>query len=331
MRRSQKRSNRMTFTKMHGLGNDYVYVNCFDESVPDAPALARAVSDRHRGVGSDGLILICPSSTGHVRMEMYNADGSRGQMCGNGIRCVAKYAYEHGLVNLDGQSPTGDGSDKSMTAETLADAHRFAGDLIARQSDGASVPNVEFRSGVKVETDAGLLSLGVFVVEDRVEAVCVDMGRPSLAPADMPATVDGDRVIDTPFEFGQGHYRLTLVSMGNPHAIQFVDDLDAIDLPVEGTRIERASIFPERINAHFVRVESRGKLVMRAWERGSGATQACGTGACAAAVAAALTHRADRSVEVELPGGPVHIRWAENDHVYMTGPATEVFTGHWPE
>ena len=263
-------------------------------------------------------------------MEMYNADGSRGQMCGNGIRCVAKYAYEHGLVNLDGQPPAA-GSAESMTAETLADAHRFAGDLIARQSDGASAPNVEFRAGVKVETDAGLLTLGVFVVKDRVEAVCVDMGRPSLAPADMPATVDGERVIDAPIKFGQGHYRLTLVSMGNPHAIQFVDDLEAVNLAGEGARIERASIFPERINVHFVRVDSRRKLVMRTWERGSGATQACGTGACAAAVAAALTDRADRSVEVELPGGPVHIRWAENDHVYMTGPATEVFTGYWPD
>jgi diaminopimelate epimerase len=312
----------MKFTKMHGLGNDYVYVNCFDERVTDAPALARAVSDRHRGIGGDGLILICPSPRAPVRMEMYNADGSRAQMCGNGIRCVAKYAYDHGLI---ARTPA------SLPPDTpaMADATRFVRDLISREHGQAAADRIGSVPDVPVETDAGVLTLTLFTLDNRAEAVCVDMGRPAFAPADMPATLDGERIVDTPLTFDGRSYRLTLVSMGNPHAVCFTDDLDGIDLADEGSRIENDPRFPERINIHFVRVESRRKLHMLAWERGSGATQACGTGACAAAVAAALTDRADRTCEVVLPGGPVGIGWADDDHVYMTGPATEVFTGDW--
>ncbi len=315
----------MKFTKMHGLGNDYVYVDCFEEQVADAPSVARAVSDRHRGIGSDGLILICPSDRAPVRMEMYNADGSRAQMCGNGIRCVAKYAYDHGLIER------AHGSADAASAGELGEAMAFARKLIADERGDEAAQRIALVPGVDVETDAGVLTLTLFVVDGRTETVCVDMGRPSLAPADMPARIDGERVVDRPLEFDGRTCRLTLVSMGNPHAIAFVEHVDRIDLPGEGSRIENDPRFPERVNAHFVQIASRQELITRTWERGSGATQACGTGACAAAVAAAVTNRADRSVTVRLPGGPVHIRWAENDHVHMTGPATEVFSGKWPD
>ncbi|HEY3243198.1 MAG TPA: diaminopimelate epimerase [Phycisphaerae bacterium] len=275
----------MKFTKMHGLGNDYIYVNCFEERVTDAPTLSRAISDRHRGVGSDGLILICPSNVADVRMEMYNVDGSRAQMCGNGIRCVAKYAYEHGLAR---------------------------------------------KTPMRIETDAGVLELALRCRDDQVESVRVDMGRPQLAPESLPATFPGDRIVDYPVEIAGEAYRVTCVSMGNPHSVVFVDDLDAFDLLRIGPQFECAPCFPERINAHFVQVQNPSRVRMKTWERGSGSTQACGTGASAVCVAGALTGRTQRQIIARLPGGDLELEWAENDHIYMTGPATEVFTGDWP-
>jgi diaminopimelate epimerase len=276
----------MRFTKMHGLGNDYVYVNAFEERVKEPASLARVISDRHTGIGSDGLILIAPSNRADVRMEMYNADGSRGAMCGNGIRCVARYAVEHGLA-----------------------------------------PGPELR----IETDAGVKRVWCIIESGRVKAVRVDMGEPSFDPKSLPSTIPGERIVDHPFQVDTLEFLMTCVSMGNPHAVIFHDELQRIDLADIGPKIEHARQFPGRINVHFVRVDNPSHLTVRTWERGSGATRACGTGACAAAVAAALTGRSERRVDVELPGGTLDIEWAQDNHVYKTGPAVEVFTGDWPE
>ena len=292
----------MKFTKMHGLGNDYVYVNGFTETVADAPSLARAISDRHRGVGSDGLILIQPSSVAAVRMEMYNADGSRAQMCGNGIRCVAKYAIDHELARSDPSVP-----------ETMMQA---AGD---RPFDG----------GLTVETDAGVLQLGIILTDGKVDRVCVDMGEPSLHPKDLPMRIETDPVVDVEVSIGERRYRMTGVSVGNPHVAIFVENLDAVNLVGEGTAIETSPIFPERINVHFVQVNDPSDVTVLTWERGSGATQACGTGATAVCVAGVATERTGRTITAHLPGGPLRLHWAENNHVFMTGPATEVFQGEW--
>ena len=275
----------MKFTKMHGLGNDYVYVDVSANMVEDPVGLARAISDRHTGVGSDGLILVAPSDVADVRMEMYNADGSRGLMCGNGIRCVAKYAVERGLA----------------TGPCL-----------------------------RIETDSGVKTVTCLMRGTTVLSVRVDMGHPDLSPARLPATISAERIVDYPITIGDVAYVLTCVSMGNPHAVVFVDDVHAVDLAADGPRIEHARVFPDRINVHFVTVVNYGHLRMRTWERGSGVTLACGTGACAACVAAAVTQRAARQATVTLPGGDLTIEWAEDDHVYMTGPAVEVFAGDWP-
>jgi len=288
----------MKFTKMHGIGNDYVYVDCFTQRLNgvDLSDLARRISDRHRGVGSDGLILICPSERADAAMVMYNADGSRAEMCGNGIRCLAKYVVDHGLVGPDPEASAAD--------------HRH----------------------IRVETDAGVLELDLQLGDRdrRVESVRVDMGLPRLAPDQIPTTLDGPTIADRPVTIAGRSYSITCVSMGNPHAVIFVDDLDGVDLAREGRAIEHADIFPARTNAHFVRVDTRNHMTMLAWERGSGATMACGTGACAACVAANITGRADRRVTVDLPGGTLQIEWSDNDHVYLTGPAEEVFCGDWP-
>jgi diaminopimelate epimerase len=297
------------FTKMHGLGNDYVYVDLRTEHVADAPALARAISDRHRGVGSDGLILIAPpngadaqarpsggadahagSSGGaaHVRMVMYNADGSRAQMCGNGIRCVAKYAYDHGLTRAN---------------------------------------------PLRVATDRGVLTLELTLGPDgRVAAARVDMGAPLLEPAAVPVKLPGPRVVDQPVEVAGQTLRLTCVSMGNPHAVVYVPDLGAVPLSTWGPALERHTLFPERVNAHFVQVRRPDYVEMLTWERGSGPTQACGTGASAVCVAGVLTQRTGRQITARLPGGELQLAWdAGSDHVFMTGPATEVFSGTWPD
>jgi diaminopimelate epimerase len=276
----------MRFTKMHGLGNDYVYVNGFEERVDDAPALARVISDRHRGVGSDGLILIQPSDEADVRMEMYNADGSRGQMCGNGIRCVAKYAYEHGLSR---------------------------------------------NNPIRIDTDAGAKTLELTIEDEHVTRVRVNMGPPSLEPEALPTLLKPDQMIDYPVDVNGRVFPMTCVSMGNPHGVLFVGALDAVDLAKDGALVERHPIFPERCNVHFVQVNGRNDVRIKTWERGSGATQACGTGAAATCVAGALTRRTDRTLVVHLPGGDLEIEWnPRDDCVYMTGPAEEVFTGEWP-
>lgn len=276
----------MKFTKMHGIGNDYVYVNAFIERVSEPTRLARAMSDRFTGVGSDGLILISPSPAADARMEMYNADGSRGRMCGNGIRCVAKYVVEHGI---------------------------------------AAGPEL------RIDTDAGIRSVSCQLSGGKVESVRVNMGPPILAPLDIPVTVEGDRVVDRDMNIGGKVYPVTCVSMGNPHAVVFVDDPDAIELPIVGPAFEHAPQFPESVNAHFARALSRTHVVARTWERGSGATRACGTGACAIGVAGVLTDRTERCINVSLPGGDLQIEWADDGCVYMTGPAVEVFTGDWTE
>lgn len=304
----------MNFTKMHGLGNDYVYVNAFEERVADAPGVARLVSDRFTGIGSDGLILICPSNRADVRMEMYNADGSRGRMCGNGIRCVAKYAYDHDLID-------------AATAGARAKESAIARAWINLPGG----PPAGELAVLTVESDAGLHEIAVRVegATRRVTAVRVGMGRALLAPGDLPCTLDGERIVNRRVEFAGRAYEITCVSMGNPHVVIFADDLDAVDLPREGRAIETSPLFPERTNVHFARVLSPERLRMITWERGSGATRACGTGACAVAVAGAIARNSSRDVHIELPGGELEISYRPDGHVHKTGPAVEVFRGEW--
>ncbi len=273
---------RLRFTKMHGIGNDYVYVDCFAQTVAAPAQLSRRVSPRRTGIGADGVILICPSSVADVRMEMYNADGSRGEMCGNGIRCVGKYVYEHGLARRD----------------TL-----------------------------RVETDAGVKTLHLQTRGERVSAVTVDMGEPVLDGPRIPVAAEG-QVVNVPLEIAGETYCITCVSMGNPHCVVFVPRVDAVALAEVGPRFEHHPFFPNRVNTEFVEVLTRRELRMRVWERGSGETAACGTGACAVLVAAVLTDRAERRATVRLVGGDLELEWsAGDDHVLMTGPAEEVFSG----
>jgi diaminopimelate epimerase len=277
----------MRFTKMEGCGNDYVYVDCFHERFPTDPsALSRAVIDRHFGIGSDGLILICPSEVADARMRMYNADGSESEMCGNGIRCVAKYVYDHGIV----RKPT-----------------------------------------LRIETLRGVLSLDLELSAGLVRRVRVDMGEPILDSARIPTKLAGSPPADHVLEVDGQSYLVTCVSMGNPHCVQFVADVDRAPVTTLGPRIETDARFPQRTNVEFVQVLSRGELRMRVWERGSGETWACGTGACAVAVASAVTNRTDRRVLAHLRGGDLELDWASDEHVYMTGPAVEVFSGEWPD
>jgi diaminopimelate epimerase len=279
----------MKFTKMHGLGNCYVYVNCFEEHVGDASALARAVSNRNTGVGSDGLILIYPSDAADARMEMYNVDGSRGQMCGNGVRCVAKYVYDHGLSR---------------------------------------------NNPLRIETDAGIRVIDLTLTDGRVSLARVDMGPPLLRPEDLPVKLSPDQMRGHPIEVLGHNARMTCVSMGNPHAVLYGVPLELLgppELEAQGRRIETHEIFPERTNVHFAAVQSPQEVTMLSWERGSGATQACGTGASAVCVAGVLTGRSGRRITAHLPGGDLLLEWSEIDnHVYMTGPAVEIFTGDWP-
>lgn len=276
----------MRFTKMQGLGNDYVYVNCFKEKIDNPPELARRISDRHFGVGSDGLIMINPSDKADFEMEMYNADGSRGEMCGNGIRCVAKYVYDYGLTD---------------------------------------------KASISVETLGGIKYLDLTVQDGKVKLVKVNMGRPELAPSKVPVAAEGDRAVDEPITVDGKEYRMTCVSMGNPHAVIFTDR-DIRELPLEeiGPKFENHERFPKRVNTEFVRVLDRRTAEMRVWERGSGETLACGTGACAVAVACVLNGLTEDEVTVRLLGGDLQIKWdRENDIVYMTGPAEVVFDGEW--
>ncbi len=278
----------MKFTKMHGLGNDYVYVDLFHDGPgpADPSALAIAISDRHFGVGSDGLILIGPSDRADARMRMFNADGSESEMCGNGVRCVAKYVYDH---------------------------------------------QIACKSRVTVETGRGVLTLDIEASNGKAERVRVDMGQPILQAAQIPTTLPGDPPIDVPIEAGGLAMRVTAVSMGNPHAVVYVEDVERFPLETIGPLLERHPAFPRRVNAHFVEVISPAEVRMRTWERGSGVTLACGTGACAVCVAGVLTGRTGRIVLAHLPGGPLELEWpGDGASVFMTGPAVEVFQGVWP-
>ncbi|MGD0389923.1 MAG: diaminopimelate epimerase [Tepidisphaeraceae bacterium] len=280
----------MKFTKMQGIGNDYVYVNAFAETVADPARLAREISDRHFGVGSDGLILILPSKLADVRMRMFNADGSEAEMCGNGVRCVAKYAFEHGISK---------------------------------------------RNPMKVETGRDILNLELQLEDGEVRNVTVNMGQPILELAKIPVESRFLKTSSKSNEYsfsieGSNISNAAFVSMGNPHVVIFVEDVSQIDVARVGPLVERHQAFPRRINVHWVQVNSRGEVTMRTWERGSGITLACGTGACAVCVAGALTGRTDRIIRAHLPGGDLTLDWRERDNcVYMTGPAVEVFSGEW--
>ena len=275
----------MKFTKMHGTGNDYIYVNGLVETIENPAEFAIQYSDRHKGIGSDGLVMILASETCDFRMRMFNADGSESEMCGNASRCIGKYVYDKGLTNKT-----------TLTLETLA--------------------------GVKV--------LQLFIgVDQKVEKVTVDMGEPILDAALIPVTSDKNRVINEPLAFNSEiRYNITTVSMGNPHAVIFTSDILQLDLPKIGPVIENATIFPRRTNTEFIEVLTKNHVKMRVWERGSGETMACGTGACASVVAGVLNGLISRRTTVELLGGELTIEWKEEDnHVYLTGGATTVFEG----
>ncbi|HIY19355.1 MAG TPA: diaminopimelate epimerase [Candidatus Blautia avistercoris] len=275
----------MKFTKMHGIGNDYVYVNCFQETVENPAETARFVSDRHFGIGSDGLILIKPSSVADCEMEMYNLDGSQGSMCGNGIRCVAKYAYDYGIVN---------------------------------------------KTHITVDTKSGIKELDLTVSDGKVSQVRVNMGTPILAAKEIPIVSSNEQVIHQPISVDGTDYYITGVSMGNPHAVTYVEDVESLDLEKLGPEFEFHPAFPDRINTEFVKILDSHTLQMRVWERGSGETLACGTGACAVAVASVLNGYADpsRPVTVKLVGGDLEIFWDQDQNtVFMTGPAATVFDG----
>ena len=275
----------MKFTKMHGIGNDYVYVNCFEETVEDPAAVARFVSDRHFGIGSDGLILIKPSDIADCEMDMYNLDGSQGAMCGNGIRCVAKYAYDYGIVH---------------------------------------------KTQISVATRSGIKYLDLTVKDGKVSQVKVNMGAPILTASQIPVVSEKEEVINEPLEVNGETYYITAVSMGNPHAIVYMTDVDHLDIEKIGPSFENHVAFPDRVNTEFVEVLDEHTVKMRVWERGSGETLACGTGACAVAVASILNERvdSDKPVTVNLLGGDLEIYWNRQENlVYMTGPATTVFDG----
>ncbi|MEE9200222.1 MAG: diaminopimelate epimerase [Candidatus Brocadiales bacterium] len=285
----------MKFTKMHGIGNDYVYVNCFEETIGNPGRLARQVSSRHSGIGADGLILITPSKKADVGMRIFNADGSEAEMCGNGIRCVAKYAYERGLAP---------------------------------------------KKRMKVETRAGTKTLDLKVKGPMVQAVRVNMGRPGLLRKQIPMkTVKGSkggsnmRVIDEPLHMDVAvddkTFNITCVSMGNPHCVIFLKKLKGFPVERYGPLIERHSVFPERINVHFVEVLRREEVRIKTWERGSGQTLACGTGASAVCVAGVLGKKTSRKILGHLPGGDLTLEWSKGGDVFMTGPAEEVFEGVW--
>jgi diaminopimelate epimerase len=279
----------LSFTKMHGLGNDYLLISLFDQVVEDPVALAQAMCDRHRGAGADGLILVGPpeSSDADLRMEILNPDGSWAEMCGNGVRCLAKLAYDRGLVRS---------------------------------------------AGMAVQTDAGILGVDLSVAADgQVSEVRVDMGEPRLEPRRIPVSLAGERVVAHPLQVEGDTLSLTCVSMGNPHAVLFEHDLGRVPLKEWGPQIGRHPMFPNGTNVHFVQVIRPDLVGMITWERGAGITQACGTGASAVCVAGVLNKVTDRTITVRVPGGRLRIRWdEETNHVLMSGPAVEVFTGRWP-
>lgn len=271
----------MKITKMHGIGNDYIYVNCFDETVADPSRAAKELSDRHFWVGSDGLVLIKPSDRADFEMDMYNSDGSRAEMCGNAIRCVGKYVYDHGMTD---------------------------------------------KTHISVSTLAGIKYLELTVENGKVAAVKVDMGAPILEPRLVPCDFDGERVVSRPITVKGREYKVTCVSMGNPHAVVYIDDVDGLEIEKTGPDFETHEKFPRKTNTEFVKVIDRNTVQMRVWERGAGETWACGTGACAVLVSTVLNGLCDRKAVIKLRGGDLLVEWDDKTgHVFMTGPATEVF------
>ena len=275
----------MKFAKMHGLGNDFVLINCLEEKISgiDLSFWAEKLCHRHFGIGADGLMLILPSEVADLRMRIFNADGSEAEMCGNGIRCFAKFAYEHGLVK-----------EKEIKVETLA---------------GIIVPRLHLKG-------------------KEVEAVEVDMGMPRFLRKEIPMLGEGEtKVIDEKFEVDDKELRITCVSMGNPHCVIFVDDVDSFRLWAIGASIENHLLFPQRSNVEFVQVMNPNELKVRVWERGVGETLACGTGACASLVASVLNNKTQRNVKVRLRGGNLSVEWRDDNHIFITGPAQEIFNG----
>lgn len=283
MMKNQKEGMRMKFTKMQGLGNDYVYVNCFQEKIENPSELSIKVSDRHFGIGADGLILIKPSDVADFEMEMYNADGSQGAMCGNGIRCVAKYVYDYGLTD---------------------------------------------KTSITVNTKSGIKYLDLTIENGKAVQIRVNMGAPILEASRIPVVSSKERVINEPVIVDGKEYHITAVSMGNPHAVTYIDDVKGLEIEKIGPQFENHEIFPDRVNTEFVKVLDSHTVEMRVWERGSGETLACGTGACAVAVASILNGLTEEEVTVKLLGGDLKIRWDRKENlVYMTGPAEVVFDG----
>lgn len=274
----------MKFTKMQGAGNDYIYVNCFEETVKNPEKFAIKVSDRHFGIGSDGLILICPSEVADFRMAMYNADGSQGKMCGNGTRCVAKYVYDHKMTD---------------------------------------------KEEISLETLSGIKYIKVTVENEKAVAARVNMGSPILKSSEIPTKFESENAIRQKLTIGEKEYEVTCVSMGNPHCIVYVDDVKDIEIEKIGPLFENSEMFPERINTEFVHIISENEMDMRVWERGSGETLACGTGACASVVASVLNGfcKAQSDVKVNLLGGTLKINWSSDGDVYMTGPAETICEG----
>lgn len=273
----------MKFTKMHGCGNDYIYVNCMDEPLKNPEKVAVYVSDRHFGIGSDGLILICPSKKADFRMAMYNADGSEGKMCGNGVRCIAKYVYDYGLTK---------------------------------------------KETISIETKSGIKYLDVSVDQGKVISAKVNMGTPILNPEQIPVKLDGESCINHPLTVGEKEYYITCVSMGNPHSVIFVEDTKNLPLEQIGPLFEHHPVFPDRVNTEFVQVINRHEVNMRVWERGSGETLACGTGACATVVACVLNKKTEPEITVHLRGGDLQLFYDEkNSTVWMTGPAAVICDG----
>lgn len=273
----------MKFTKMEGIGNDYIYIDCTKGKIPNPTPMIIDLSDRHFGIGSDGVIMIEASDKADFFMNMYNADGTQSEMCGNGIRCVAKYVYDHKLTD---------------------------------------------KTSITIDTLAGIKYLDLVVTDGEVTMVTVDMGEPELIAAKVPVISDKDKVIDDVIEVDGKEYKMTCVSVGNPHAVVFVEDVDTFPLEQVGPLFEHHKVFPNRVNAEFVQIVDRHTVKMRVWERGTGETLACGTGSCATAVASILNGHTDEEVTVKLLGGDLKIRWnRENNKIYMTGPATTVFEG----
>lgn len=273
----------MIFTKMHGLGNDYVCINCFRERVEDPPGFARKLCDRHYGIGADGLILICPSKVSDFKMEIYNSDGSVAGMCGNGIRCLGKYVYDYRLTGK----------------ETLS-----------------------------IETKSGIRNMHLHIQDGKACGAMVDMGVPRLNAHSIPILSEKDLVINDPIEIQKKNYRMTGISMGNPHAVIFSEEINGISLEETGRELEFHPRFPERANIEFCHVTARDRMEIRVWERGVGETLACGTGACAAVVASVLNDLTDEEVIVKLLGGELSVRWDRKvNHVFLVGPAVKVFDG----